>query len=463
MIIYTPEQHDILDHAVDHDGTLLVSARPGTGKTFLAHRIAEALKPKSGLYTAFNKAIVECGVSLFAGLNVECKTMHALAYRYVRPKMDISDISYSCITEKMEYDEKLKLIEAINLFFVSASTDMYDFMDEHFKGVQNGKRLGTLATKYIQKMLDEEMNPTFNFMLKYFHLMLVEGTINCSYDLVIMDEINDVTAVVLEIFKLIKAPKKIGLGETNQAIYDFLNLVNGFEELKDVPILGLTQSFRCSIPIASKIQAFMRLDVNDDFKFTGTDEPVANGKYLYCTATNGKIIQEISERLHDNLGFALLRKIPEIFAYPMAISTAAQGREVFQKKYRYLETEYKEYEKTRKRGYSYMQHLLDKLTDQETKSAVNLILSLNRRGINLFNLYREAKAAEVDLDYTIATVFTSKGLEFETVYIADDLNRRIQSIREKGGIQDHEDLVAYRCYYVACSRAGCNLINATVL
>jgi len=36
-------------------------------------------------------------------------------------------------------------------------------------------------------------------------------------------------------------------------------------------------------------------------------------------------------------------------------------------------------------------------------------------------------------------------------------------IRNNGGIITREDLVAYRCYYVAASRAGKTLINATAL
>ena len=463
MIKYTPEQHEILDYVPDNDGILLVSAGAGTGKSFMARQVADLVQPTHGLYTAFNKAIVEEGISRFNGLNIECKTLHALAYRYVKPTMDIHDISYSCITENISYGEKAQIIKAINMFFVSASIDMFEFIEEYFPNKKKEKRLQELSIKYIELMLAGEINPTFNFLLKYFHLLLVEGTVVCSYDLVILDEINDTTAVALEIFKLIQAPKKLGLGETNQAIYDFLNLVDGFELLEDAPVLNLTQSFRCSTQIAKDIQKFMRRDVTDNFTFIGTDEPVMNGKSLYCTMTNAKIITEINDRLQSNQGFHLLRKLSEIFAYPMAIVTASRGKEVYQKKYRYLEKEYRNYEKNRKRGESYLQYLVENVDDQETKSAVNLLMSLSGKGINLFSLYNDAKNADTDFDYTIATVYTSKGLEFETVEIADDLNRRIQNIRENGGIQSHEDLVAYRCYYVACSRCGKNLINATVL
>lgn len=456
---YTPEQHDIKDYILSTDGILLVDAGPGTGKSFLSERIATDLNPAKGLYTAFNKAIVEEGVYRFRNTNVECKTLHALAYRYVKPKQKISDISYTCITEKISYSEKYKIIETINLFYVSASINMFEFIENNLKE----KHLQRLAIKYIELMLEEKIAPTFNFMLKYFHIMLVEGTVTCKYDLIILDEINDTTAVALEIFKLIEAPKKLGLGEPNQAIYDFLNLVNGFEELKDVPIFNLTQSFRCSTPIAENIQSFMQKYVDKNLTFIGTDKPVKNGKILYCTLTNAEIVKKIYYCINANKGFNLLRNISEIFAYPLAIISASRGWKVYQKKYKHLETEYKNFIKQRKKYGSYLSYLLQHVTDQETESAVNLLRTLSINKINIFDLYKTAKETKQDSNYTIATVYTSKGLEYETVYIAEDMNTRINKVISKGGIENKDDLTIMRCAYVACSRAGKNLRNASFL
>ena len=463
MIKYTPEQADVLDHIIANDGILLVEAGAGTGKSFMAKQIANELQPKRGLYTAFNKAIVKEGEPRFKGTNMECKTLHALAYKYVRPNQEIHDITYTCITEKVSYSVKYDVIQGINQFYVSASTDMYEYFDEYYVDHDKKSQMVDLSTKYIEKMLAKEINPTFNFLLKYFHLMLAEESVDCSYDLVILDEINDTTAVALEIFKLIESPKKLGLGETNQAIYEFLNLVNGFEELDDAPTLKLTNSFRCSETIAEKIQTFMRMDVSEDFTFVGTDEPVENGMRLYCTATNAAIIHEIINCQNKGKGFTLLRKLSEIFAYPMAIVTSGQGKAPYQKKYKFLEEEFENYERNRTKGQSWLQWLVDQVDDPETISAVNLLATLKRQNKNLFEIYKTAQNAPADVKYTIATVFTSKGLEFETVDICDDLNRRIQEIRDNGGIQCHADLVNYRCYYVACSRAGRYLHNATVL
>jgi len=463
MLQYTPEQSDIIDFITNKDGILLVSAGAGTGKSFMSEKVASILKPSKGLYTAFNKAIVKEGVKRFENTNVECKTLHALAYRYVKPKKDIEDITYSCITENIAYKLKAETINAINMFYVSSSVDMYGFYNNYFKNHKKSKQLIELCEKYTEAMIDGSINPTFNFLLKYFHLMLVEEKVRCEYDLVILDEINDVTAVSLEIFKLIKAPKKLGLGETNQAIYKFLNLVDGFEEMSNEKILNLTQSWRCSEDIAKRIQKFMKKEVSENFNFVGTDKPVANGNHLYCTMTNAFIISKINSCLENNQGFYLLRRISDIFAAPLAISSAASGKEPYQKKFKFLADEYKNYCEEKKPGQSYMSYLLENVDDDEIQNAVKLLLSFKRKDINLFDIYRRAKEAKVDHSYTIATVFTAKGLEYETVEIGKDLNTKINSIRENGGIQDSEDLAAYRCYYVATSRAGTELINATCL
>lgn len=94
---YTPEQADTKDHILENDGITLVQAGAGTGKTFMALEIVDDLNPKSGIYTAFNKAIVEEGVERFSNTAVECKTFHALAYKYAKPSMPIETFSYKCI------------------------------------------------------------------------------------------------------------------------------------------------------------------------------------------------------------------------------------------------------------------------------------------------------------------------------------------------------------------------------
>lgn len=466
IIKFTPEQHDSLDYIIENDGIVLISARAGAGKSFLAEQIARALNPITALYTAFNKAIVQEGDARFEGTPVICKTFHALALSYVRKYINtrnIEEITYSSMPETLPYRDKYSIIDGVNQFCVSSSVDMFEFFEEWFKEEEKKEILIEHSITVMEEMIEGTRNPTFNFLLKYFHLLLYEETEIVYFDLVLLDEINDTTAVALEIFKLLKAPKKVGLGETSQAIYDFLNLVDGFEELKDAPVMELTQSFRCSVAVAGRIEKFMRTNVDKDFSFKGTEDPVRNGKTLYCTNTNARIVLEIWERLKMNKGFMLLRDVKEIFAYPLAIYSASRGKEVYHKKYKFLEEEYENFTRSRRANQSFLTYLQEHVGDQETESAVNLLLTISRKNGNIFDIYKQAKEAPVDVKYVIATVFTSKGLEYETVYIADDLNNRIDGIRQAGGIKNKEHLTAFRCYYVACSRCGVDLINATAL
>jgi superfamily I DNA/RNA helicase len=444
---------------VTEDGIMLVEAGAGTGKSFMSRQIIKELHIRSGIYTAFNKAIVEEGVNRFAGTPIECKTLHALAYRYVKPSMPIKTFSYKCIEEKITYSEKRRIIEVLDTFFVSASTCMYEYFYEEFKNHPRAKFMATLAEKYVQSMADGDTNPTFNFLLKSLHLMMVEGTVEIKVDIVILDEINDVTAVSLEIFRLIKAPKKLGLGETNQAIYEFLNLVNGFEVLKnEATIKKFTQSYRCSVSVAQRIENKMRKVLDDTFRFIGTDKPVTNNKTLYCTLTNAAIVDQIQRRLEEGKSFTLLRKPADIFAAPLAVLSASQGKKPYQSKFEYLLDVFEDY-KAQDHYKTYFKFLIAELDDEEINNAVKLLMRLSSENINLYEVYKDCKNVLPDKYYTISTVFTSKGLEYETVYIADDLNRRFIKACE-GELIPSETLTAIRCYYVATSRCGVNLYNA---
>jgi superfamily I DNA/RNA helicase len=460
----TPEQYEIREHLTHEDGIVLVSAGPGTGKTFIAEQLIQALSPTTVLYTAFNKAIVAEAKERFGSSEVECKTLHAVAYKYTNPNKDIRPTNYRDLPKKLSYNLKYLVLQGLENFFVSSSADMWEFFEFYFEEEEEKELLVTSATDLVDEMLSKTVPWSFSFMLKYFHLMLLETPDICSYGLVILDEINDTTAVALEIFKLLKSPKKLGLGEPHQAIYSFMNLVNGFEELEDVPIYPLTYSFRCSTDIASKIERFMQKDVEKTVSFKGTDKPVKNGKFLYCTMTNASIISELVTRLSNNKGFILLRKPVDIFACSLAVLSASNGKQVYQTQYKYLHDVHENWvNDPHKKHATFFKYLLEELKDQEVHSAVRLLLGLVQKGVNLFDLYSKVKAHKQGGDYTIATVYTSKGLEFETVTLADEFDSLIRNIRLNGGIQTKEELVTYRCYYVAASRAGVNLLNANAL
>ena len=321
--------------------------------------------------------------------------------------------------------------------------------------------LETLAESYIQKMVDEKISPTFNYLLKWFHFLLANEEISLSYDLVIIDEIQDTTGVALEIFKLLTATRKIGLGDPHQRIYLFMHLVNGFELLSDVPVLELTKTFRCSTAIADNIRLFGKQWLNPEFKFQGIDHPMRDGKTAFITATNASIVRQINELHREGKGYILTRPIKEIFAAPLAVITAGRGKAVYHKQYKFLEDEYRTFRKSQYTNF--LTYLSKEVQEPEIKNTVQLLGRFNRERINIFDVLNEAKASKRDPRITVGTAFSLKGLGYETVHIDDDLNNQVQKIIDNGGPTTEKELVTMRLAYVACSRARCNLYNAQFL
>ena len=415
------------------------------------------IKPKKVLYTAFNKSIVVESKSKFP-TNVECKTLHALALSYVRPKLPIHEFYYKDIKEDLSYPDKKLVIDAMDEFFRSSSTNMYIYLEEYLKDTPN---LIPITSAYIEGMIRNEINPTFNFLLKYFHLLLVEEGVNPSYDMVILDEVQDSTAVALEIFKELNTPIKLGLGDEFQSIYQFMNLVNGFKVLKSATVLPLTKSFRCSTEIAERIQEFGTRHLSKQFEFIGTDTPKEDGLTAYLTLTNAGIIERIHNLHLEGKSYTLTRAIKDIFACPLALVTAASGKEIYHRKYKFLETEFRNYALSGSK--SFYGYLKKHVKDDEIEGAIGLIMKFNKQNINIFDVLKDAKATKPNPAITVATAYSFKGREVSDVYIENDLNKAVLDIIHNGGPENEEDHTIMKVAYVACSRSRIRLHNCKYL
>lgn len=308
-------------------------------------------------------------------------------------------------------------------------------------------------------MIDGEISPTFDFLLKYLHLCLHEGIITISYDLVIVDECQDVIPVTLAIFQLIDAPKKLLIGDTDQNIYAYMNTVNAFE-LLDTHTLSLTKSFRCSPEIAARVERFGKFMMRKGFTYTGT-ETKPDDTVAYISRTNASIIARMADLQDRHIAYSLTRKVDEIFAMPLALVSAASGREVYSKKYKYLEKEYKTYTLS---GYkSFYQYLNAHVEDQEMKNTIKLLASFREKGINIFEVREKAKKIKPNPNIWVVTAHSFKGRECSTVHIEDDLNTAISEIVMKGGPENSEDTQEINLAYVACTRAKNTLLNCKFL
>jgi superfamily I DNA/RNA helicase len=100
--------------------------------------------------------------------------------------------------------------------------------------------------------------------------------------------------------------------------------------------------------------------------------------------------------------------------------------------------------------------------DIQIQSAIALIIRYSSKKV--IDSYFTAKVMNKPRQrVTLSTAHTSKGYEFDCVYIEDDLNMSIEKAIVKKIVDPEENLSPIYLYYTACTRAKKELINATAL
>lgn len=471
----TGEQQAVVDRVCDNiedNKIIAVNAVAGSGKTSTGDAVIRAFQPKNGFYTAFNKAIVQDSAKRFGNL-LQCKTIHALAYKYVKPKGSIEDLSYLTIKEDIGYEDKAIIIDTIDEFFRSSSTDIEEFA----KTKTHNEELQKLIMDYANMMICGDIPPTFNYMLKMLHLMLLDGEIDIDFDLLILDECQDTTAVALEIFKLIHAKKKVIFGDKFQNIYSFMNTVNAFEELDNLELLRLTKSFRCNPYIANIVEDYSKTTLDRNFIYTGNENLENNSKSIaYITRTNSALIERMDKLLERGESFTLTRNVNEIFALPIALLNASNGKPVFDKKYKFLQTEYNKYQDVKSKYNSFFEYLNLVVADPLIDSTCKVLMNFATKRINIYDLKNRVKELKVNPNIILTTAHAFKGLEADYVYIEDDLNASVNraitkmhdyafvygnttSLKEQRSYISRSDKEDLNTYYVALSRARSGIAN----
>lgn len=473
----TDEQLFVVDEVCSNkysDKIIAVNSIAGSGKTSTGKAVIEAFQPKKGFYTAFNKAIVQESSKRFGNL-IEARTVHALAYRCIKPSQPIEELNYLTVKESIPYEDKATVIEGIDSFYRSSSTNIDDFATT----ITDNEELQLLISKYANLMLEGKIPPTFNFLLKCLHLMLLDKEIELDFDLFILDECQDTTAVTLEIFKLINAKQKVMFGDKFQNIYSFMNTVNAFDELTNIYRMNLTQSFRCNPFIAARIQEYGKQYLEDGFRYAGNpDIPLSNNSSVYITRTNAFLIERMIGLLERKRNFSLTRNVNEIFALPLAMLNASQGKPVFDRRYKYLQKEYGKYKRshTSETFFNYISRTVNNPVLDHTG---RLLQKLQKKNINLFDLKEAVQKVKPNPNTILTTAHAFKGLEADTAIIEEDLNKFFASVSQRmyeikrlfpdlnvtqtRRLLSKSDREELNTYYVALSRARHTLLNAREL
>ena len=460
----TDEQQLVVDTVCSSNDNRIIAVNSiaGSGKTSTGDAIIRAVHPKNGFYTAFNKAIVTNSAARFGNL-VKCKTVHALAWQYIRPS-SIEEFTPNSIKENISYEDKLTVINILDGFYRSAFTDIEEYVDL----ATEDEVIKDLVISYAMMMLEGKIPVTFNYLLKCLHLLLLNKELELDFDLFILDEAQDTTAVTLEIFKLINSDKKIIFGDKFQNIYTFMDTVNAFEELNDLNLLRLTKSFRCNPFVAETVEHFGRQYLENDFQFKGNPDVIQEygASTAYLSRTNASVIERMYTLMTLGFKFHSVRNIDELFALPLVIDTLMQYRVLTDPRYKFLEKEFYKYLSNNCYG-DFTDYLQLNMGSPAIVSACNTVNKFKKLKIDIKYLKERIKACNTDKRLIVTTAHAYKGLEADTVIIENDLNNSVnnailsyQDAKENFAIdlprEVKEDL---NTYYVALSRAKTVLNN----
>lgn len=450
-----------------------VSSIAGSGKTFLLTEIAKSVDHTNGLYLAYNKSIALESKSKFPS-TVNCLTTHSLAYKaIVTPNKDIytlaGNFGYRDVEERIKYEDKCYIADLIKEFCLSKYTLFTAFAEEE----KVSDKISSLCIKYLSLMQEGKINITHEFYLKLFHILLNEGDIEYEdFDFIMLDEAGDLNEVTLEIFKLLPSKLKILVGDPYQNIYSFNHTINCFEELKDESkLFTMSQSFRVNKVIAASIEKFCKNLLNPDMEFKGVDTDKTITSRAFISKTNASLVKKMIELNADSTPYGLIRKARDIFKLPLMLCSLKYQGFVSDPKYKHLQPLMDEWYENPHLREAYKNPLYYLASEEENDiqllQSVNLITKYGKSLI--FDTYKEAaKHESSNQNLILTTSHSSKGLEFDEVTIAADLNDAMSNAVDQvltGEItvesREYKDIV--NLCYVAASRAKKSIINAGFL
>lgn len=255
-LLKTDEQLSINAFA-SRKNNLKIQALAGTGKTSTTVMVAETLRGINSLYVSYTKAIAEEAKLKFPTW-VECKTLHSLAWYSIVRNSGYSDRIKPFINRKdilglfPELKKLTPVVKAktigtitihINTFCNSAEASIHSYLNK----TNLTKSTCKLITLLWNELVDENSSIGLSHNV-YFKLFQLSKPI-LHFDVIYVDECQDLNGASLDILMNQKC-QMIFVGDINQNIFGFNDTVDSFSMLDTFKELTLSKSFRFNQTIA---------------------------------------------------------------------------------------------------------------------------------------------------------------------------------------------------------------------
>ncbi|XP_063304357.1 F-box DNA helicase 1 [Pelobates fuscus] len=487
----TDEQQQIINHDIAPGQVMKIVAFAGTGKTSTLIEYAKKRPTLRFLYASFNNSIVKHAVCVFPA-NVTCKTFHSLAFAAIgknynaKKKLNSSKLTVYAVNEVLPEGQagfvRAKLVaKTLGNFFASTddsienehvpiwcvnttgNRDLVKPEDQKFAVRMAEEIWGKM--KYLGETREHAYKMTHDGYLKLWQL---QQPCLSSYDAIFIDEAQDCTPSIMKVIHS-QTCGKIFVGDPHQQIYKFRGAVNALSEVMHTHIFYLTQSFRFGAEIAyvgatildvgKKVRRKLLLGVNKE----GTVRGHSSNKVAILCRTNSCVFDEavrVTEvespsKIHiiggsKNFG---LNKIYDIWVLFHQAHSGSQRNLYISEKSIFM---------WKKRGgYSALKKYAISSEDKELEAKIAIVEKYKDRIPELVQRIHNCNTEDMlNADYVIGTVHKAKGLEFDTVSIADDFisipaaRHNLERLRLPLGVVEEE----WNLLYVATTRAKKHLI-----
>lgn len=465
----TQEQLDIIE-AFKHTQVLKVNAAAGSGKTSTLKLLAETNQAPS-IYLAFNKTIASEASSKFPK-HVSCRTQHSLAYSvfggilqhkltrakgniYINVAGTVSEIvKYYKIEDTITSDEVVLarsigtlIKETVVRFQFSKDETILDHhipkaaLKESTKYLSESSvvELKHKVIRYANKLWKDRIDPMSPVLADhdtYLKLWQLSKPV-LPYDIIYLDESQDTNPVIYDVVKNQTHCKVVYVGDKHQSIYAFRQAINAMSKI-DAPEKYLTKSFRFGQTIAD-LATFI---INGEMSIQGAGwinsvflrkEPE---QYTMLFRTNAGLIDKAVHLIGQG---KRVRCEVDTYKFEQQLKSAEA----------LLLEDWKNVKDETVSLYSKWSDLLDALDEHiELKRIVDIILA-GKTQMYLKALFK-LKKQQGSFDILLITAHKSKGMEWDSVVIADDFD--IDKILDVGvGGKCNEQEV--NLFYVACTRA----------
>lgn len=425
-MIYTDEQKAIIEST----GDIKINAVAGAGKTTTLVGYAQKRPQSKILYLGFNKTVREEAKKKFAHLsNVTCETAHSLAYRHITKLgykigdgLNVMSIINQCKLTKNKdvYALAFHIIKAFSCYCNSEKRNMKEIdytigLDAEAKSFfkKHSETILMHTRNLLAAMNNKEIGMTHDFYLKKFQSL----SPNLDYDVILFDEAQDSSNVMLDIFKNSNGTKVI-VGDTHQQIYSWRYAINSLDKV-DYKSYNLNTSFRFDENIANLAKAILdcKYDITD-LKYDGV-EIIGSGK-----GTSGRQKAFLGRTNFGLIAKALELNMPKIHfeGHINSYLNSDSGTSIYDI-YNLNQNELDRIKNPIIKSMKDMNELfqyIEDTGDRQLKPMADLVKTYGRRLPFLLSEIKNSHVDKKEANYIFSTCHKSKGMEYDTVELLND-------------------------------------------